>query len=629
MSFEKVHGESSGEYRLLVDEAEENEQNDLGNEDTGNVYGRKKHVFVVEKRLRVYSLPDYELTLEDDGTTKQQLCEVDYTQSNRVVKKFRKGYANWRKGGAKGAKGELNTERLKEVNDTGHFAEKETEVRSERSQSMSSYVPPGTESFANALMNSLNYNLGLSILGVPYFFSQAGWLMVPLLILSSLASWVTGRMLGTMMKHNPRINCYADICFYAFSGRFGVIAATFVRVFQITELFTYFAYGIVLQRDMIGDLVDHLSQEQIYIIIILASLPFVFLTSYKALSMLSTVGVVAFCSTVGLVFQRTLYGDVSIWNPQPTELMPPDIGTFFRILGSVMLLFAGHAVYPSLYYSLANKEDYQRVVDYTFFLIALAVLTLGAFAYLTYGGDINPLVVLSLEDPRLRFIATCACLLKTYCSQAMMVAPIVREIEETLAHLIADDEESGNNVIEDMNYEEFWFDENKQAPRHMTPLFRIVNMIPDSTRHPAIRTAPLTRNGRFSSFESGFTPLLGYEGTEEEFPLSEPNPILIALARRRRESVMEVPASTKTFAFTVEVLIRICIIALDVVASFMIPSIEMLMALIGAVFSVQICFTFPGILYCCLYRTQTTFYPALLLVILGLTLTPLALVSTL
>ena len=63
----------------------------------GEKYASKGHVFVVERRPRVYSEPYIDVTYVDEeagvGEAVYTYCEVDYSRSDRVIKRFRKGYS--------------------------------------------------------------------------------------------------------------------------------------------------------------------------------------------------------------------------------------------------------------------------------------------------------------------------------------------------------------------------------------------------------------------------------------------------------------------------------------------------------------------------------------------------------
>lgn len=55
----------------------------------------KAHVFVVEKRQRVYSEPYLDVAYNEDSLDEAtyNFCEVDYTRADRVIKRFRKDYS--------------------------------------------------------------------------------------------------------------------------------------------------------------------------------------------------------------------------------------------------------------------------------------------------------------------------------------------------------------------------------------------------------------------------------------------------------------------------------------------------------------------------------------------------------
>ena len=127
--------------------------------------------------------------------------------------------------------------------------------------------------FTNALLNSLNYNLGTSLLSVPYFMSRVGWVSVPLLVVFCLVSWATARFLGLMLGKTGA-QSYADLCNYAFGKRFGRVGASVLRNVQVLELFSYVAYGNVALHDIVHSFAgDTFSKYNIYIVLFVCSTP--------------------------------------------------------------------------------------------------------------------------------------------------------------------------------------------------------------------------------------------------------------------------------------------------------------------------------------------------------------------
>lgn len=64
-------------------------------ENAVKVSSTKAHVFVVEKRQRVYSEPYLDVAYNEDSLDEAtyNFCEVDYTRADRVIKRFRKDYS--------------------------------------------------------------------------------------------------------------------------------------------------------------------------------------------------------------------------------------------------------------------------------------------------------------------------------------------------------------------------------------------------------------------------------------------------------------------------------------------------------------------------------------------------------
>ena len=106
-------------------------------------------------------------------------------------------------------------------------------------------------SFLQALMISLNYNLGFSVLLFPYMIASAGWVGYAILIGACFVTLTTARFIATLMVEFPCIHTYSDLGKMAARVQFhgsrraeNIVVGAF-RVFQSMELFMYLLCSVV------------------------------------------------------------------------------------------------------------------------------------------------------------------------------------------------------------------------------------------------------------------------------------------------------------------------------------------------------------------------------------------------
>ncbi|GMF21848.1 unnamed protein product [Phytophthora lilii] len=89
------------------------------------------------------------------------------------------------------------------------------------------------------------------------------------------------------------------------------------------------------------------------------------------------------------------YQNGSLLHPQPIQM----IGDLDRIplaIGLTMVAFGGHSVFPSICSSMANKADYPRVLDLSYFIVGLVYGAIELAGYLMYGVATQKEITLNL-----------------------------------------------------------------------------------------------------------------------------------------------------------------------------------------------------------------------------------------
>ena len=76
----------------------------------------------------------------------------------------------------------------------------------------------------------------------------------------------------------------------------------------------------------------------------------------------------------------------SYLHPQPTSLLGPTESLSLGI-GLVMVGFAGHAVFPSIYTSMKDKSKFSRAVDCIYAIVVSVYVAVSVMGYLMYGNE--------------------------------------------------------------------------------------------------------------------------------------------------------------------------------------------------------------------------------------------------
>jgi amino acid permease len=322
-----------------------------------------------------------------------------------------------------------------------------------------------------SLFTSLNYNLGLALLSFPYQVRLLGWTAFISLAVVCVICWITARQLGMIMRAHSDVHSYADIAGRCVSiaqggsggagGRAAMAAAAALRTFQVVELWFYCVYNIVVVHEALQTLGSDsvLPGSATWLAIIAVMLPICLISSPLVLGKVSVVGIAAFFA-VALIMLGTSAAELlsrgaggassaaaaatasssatRAWHgqlPSEWELWPGDVMTWARSYGSILLLFAGHAVYPSLFENLAEPHrDYDAVVDYTFAIIAAFLLLLGAVENSAFHDLIVelPTGFLDTSTP-LGAVTQVIIIVKCLAAYPVMASPIVTETASRFA----------------------------------------------------------------------------------------------------------------------------------------------------------------------------------------------------
>ncbi len=251
--------------------------------------------------------------------------------------------------------------------------------------------------FVQALLISLNFNLGFAVLLFPFMLTTAGWTGYVMLALGCFVTLFTAKFLAVMMVRIPAIETFSDIGLYAArkvsggSRRAERLAMASLALFQTLELFGYLLFGVVSVQGALMLLIPGMTRTLAFVLtagtFALMVLPTL---SPRALSYAGSVGVAAFFLTLGVLMAsgvERLARDAqrAAAHVDDMPFASAELRNVFGMYGGILLLFSGHAVYPSIFNDLVDRNDCDRVVNWTFAGMMVFCILPSMLAVLAFG----------------------------------------------------------------------------------------------------------------------------------------------------------------------------------------------------------------------------------------------------
>uniref|UniRef100_A0A0D9VB12 Amino acid transporter transmembrane domain-containing protein n=1 Tax=Leersia perrieri TaxID=77586 RepID=A0A0D9VB12_9ORYZ len=215
-------------------------------------------------------------------------------------------------------------------------------------------------SYAQAVMNGINVLCGVGILSTPYAIKQGGWLGLVILCLFAVLAWYTGVLLRRCLDSKEGLETYPDIGHAAF-GTTGRIA---ISIILYVELYACCIEYLILESDNLSKLFPnaHLTigsmtlNSHVFFAILttLIVMPTTWLRDLSCLSYLSAGGVIASILVVVCLFWVGVVDHVGFEN-KGTALNLPGIPIAIGLYG---YCYSGHGVFPNIYSSLKNRNQF-------------------------------------------------------------------------------------------------------------------------------------------------------------------------------------------------------------------------------------------------------------------------------
>nr|XP_043639719.1 amino acid transporter AVT1I-like [Erigeron canadensis] len=307
--------------------------------------------------------------------------------------------------------------------------------------SISQHQQPSTTkgtTFLRTCFNAVNTLSGVGILSVPYALSKGGWLCLLLLLSIALLCFYTGILLRRCMDSDARIKSYPDIGQLAFGRKGRVI----IMMFMYLELFLAAVEFLIMEGNLLSKLFP---KEDIHIFgkKIGGQKGFVLLTALMVFptTLLRNLGVLAYVSAFGVVSSVVLVLAV-FWGGAFDGIGFHETGQLWNWSGlptSISMFafcYCGHTVFPTLYNSMKRKSQFPYVLIVCFTLSTISYGTMAIIGYMMFGEHLTSQVTLNLPTEKITSqIAIYTTLVNPIAKYAIIIAPIVTSVEETLAFL--------------------------------------------------------------------------------------------------------------------------------------------------------------------------------------------------
>ncbi|KAM7267709.1 hypothetical protein ACFE04_009875 [Oxalis oulophora] len=234
-------------------------------------------------------------------------------------------------------------------------------------------------SFGQAVVNGVNVLCGVALLSTPYAAKLGGWAGLSVLLIFGIISFYTGLLLRRCLDSGPGLQTYPDIGQAAFgtTGRI-IVSALCVEC-------------IILESDNLSALFPnaHLSlavfkldsQHFFALVATLGFLPTVWLRDLSVLSYLSAGGVLMSTLVVACLF----------WAGQVDHIGFHHSGKVLNLsnlpvaIGMYGFCFSGHAVFPNIYTSMANRAQFPLVLLTCFGICTLLYGGVAIMGYTMFG----------------------------------------------------------------------------------------------------------------------------------------------------------------------------------------------------------------------------------------------------
>jgi vesicular inhibitory amino acid transporter len=250
-------------------------------------------------------------------------------------------------------------------------------------------------------------------------------------------------------RMRKKISSFPDIAQEAF-GDTGYVIVSIILYF---ELFSRLCICIVTMGEHLHTLFPSIRKTDLIMMIGVASaVPMLLLRTARKLSYLSMMGTCATVAVVSAVFFAAVFeGDITdrvaenmdVDDPGPYHIFWNASGLPLAY-GLVAYCFSGHAIVPSIYSSMKDPRDFERVVDITYIVVVTSCLIVAVSGYWMFGSLVLDQVTVSLAENSSALIAmtilTYMMVMTAFSKTSLNMFPLSQGFEKIIAPYLTSDQ---------------------------------------------------------------------------------------------------------------------------------------------------------------------------------------------
>ena len=223
---------------------------------------------------------------------------------------------------------------------------------------------------------------------------------------------------------------YEDIGEAAFGKR----GRAFITGVLYTELVGTAGLFFILEGDHLAKLLHMPGQEEMLACMAAAvMIPTTWLLDLSSLSYVGALGLLASTSVTGVIsfefFRQVVASGGALPQAATDHTAFVHASTFPVSFGLLAFVFAGHAVFPSIYSSMEQPEEYEEMLDASYGIVALNCLALGVAGYCLFGDAVADQVTLSLPAGSLATLAFALTTVNPFAKFALTLDPVAKGAE--------------------------------------------------------------------------------------------------------------------------------------------------------------------------------------------------------
>ncbi|KAL8035555.1 hypothetical protein ABFX02_12G104600 [Erythranthe guttata] len=294
---------------------------------------------------------------------------------------------------------------------------------------------PTQTTSTRTLFNGLNTLTGIGMVSISYALSQGGWISLVMFLVIASICFYTALLLQQCMDANPTIKTYPDIGAHAF-GRKGRVV---ISIFIYLELFLIAVEFLILEGDNLHNLFPNvclrifgrmIGGKKVFIMMTaLVVLPTTWLNDLSLLAYVSASGISASIILLGIVLWIGVFEGVGF---SGNGVLCSNYSGMLTTVSVYTFCFSGHPVFPTLYTSMRNKDQFRKVLFICFSLSAVSYGSMAVIGYLMYGENLVSQITLNLPKRNISSeVAIYITLIIPIAKYAIILSPIIAALEKT------------------------------------------------------------------------------------------------------------------------------------------------------------------------------------------------------